>query len=183
MIARLLARVIPVAPVRRLSRRVSAFRPLVWLVCVARDRSLAYRRAHRFALGGGVVLCDRYPHPQLASMDVPRIPTMPGGNSQNRIVKKMVALEERYHRTILPPDLLVVLRVDPQSLRPRSLFLKATSGNVTASITQQVRNETPTSDSDTIASGIEGTKISIAGTSPVDVNLSCFGSCSVQILP
>jgi hypothetical protein len=76
-----------------------------------------------------------------------------------------------------------VLRIDPQSLRPRSLFLRATSGSVTASITQKVRNETPTSDSDTLSSGIEGTKISIAGTSPVDVNLSCFGSCSVQILP
>src|SRR4029078_8536921 len=76
-----------------------------------------------------------------------------------------------------------VLRLDPQSLRPRSLFLRATSGTVTASITQKVRDETPTSDSDTISSGVEGTKISTAGTSPVDVNLSCFGSCSVQILP
>ena len=114
IVARLLARAIPVAPVRRMSRRVSAFRPLLWLVCVARDRSLAYRRAHRFALGGGVVLCDRYPHPELVSMDVPRIPTMPGGDSDTRIVKKMVVLEERYHRTILPPDLLVVLRVDPK---------------------------------------------------------------------
>ena len=114
LVARLLARAIPVAPVQRMSRRVSAFRPLVWLVCVARDRSLAYRRAHRFALGGGVVLCDRYPHPQLVSMDVPRIPTMPGGNSETRIVKKMVVLEKRYHRAILPPDLLVVLRVDPK---------------------------------------------------------------------
>jgi thymidylate kinase len=47
-------------------------------------------------------------------MDVPRIPTMPGGKSETRIVKKMVALEKRYHRTILPPDLLVVLKVDPK---------------------------------------------------------------------
>jgi thymidylate kinase len=114
IVARLLARAIPVAFVQRMSHEVSEFRPLVWLVCVARDRSLAYRRAHRFALGGGVVLCDRYPHPQLVSMDVPRIPTMPGGNSETRIVKKMVFLEKRYHRTILPPDLLVVLRVDPK---------------------------------------------------------------------
>ena len=47
-------------------------------------------------------------------MDVPRIPAMPGGSSEKRIVKKMVALEKRYHRSILPPDLLVVLRVDPE---------------------------------------------------------------------
>jgi thymidylate kinase len=47
-------------------------------------------------------------------MDVPRIPTMPGGKSETRIVKKMVVLEKRYHRAILPPDLLVVLRVDPK---------------------------------------------------------------------
>jgi thymidylate kinase len=114
IVARLLAWAIPLDPVQRMSHGVSAFRPLAWLVCVARDRSLAYRRAHRFALGGGVVLCDRYPHPQLVSMDVPRIPTMPGGNSETRIVKKMVVLEKRYHGTILPPDLLVVLRVDPK---------------------------------------------------------------------
>jgi thymidylate kinase len=114
IVARLLARAIPVAPVQRMPGRIATFRPLVWLVCVARDRSRVYRRAHRFALGGGVVLCDRYPHPQLVSMDVPRIPTMPGGKSESRIVKKMVDLEIRYHRTILPPDLLVVLKVDPK---------------------------------------------------------------------
>jgi thymidylate kinase len=114
IVARFLGRSIPIAPVQRLPRRIATFRPLAWLVCVARDRSLAYRRAHRFAVGAGVVLCDRYPHPQLVSMDVPRIPTMPGGNSESRIVKKMVDLEMRYHRTILPPDLLIVLRVDPK---------------------------------------------------------------------
>jgi thymidylate kinase len=114
IVARFLARAVPVGPVQRMSGRVAAFRPLVWLVCVARDRSLVYRHAHRFALGAGVVLCDRYPHPLLVSMDVPRIPTMPGGKSETRIVTKMVALEKRYHRTILPPDLLVVLKVDPK---------------------------------------------------------------------
>ena len=114
IVARFLARAVPVAPVQRLPGRLATFRPLVWLVCVARDRSLAYRRAHRFALDAGVVLCDRYPHPQLVSMDVPRIPTMPSGKSQSRIVKKMVELEKRYHRTIVPPDLLVVLKVDPK---------------------------------------------------------------------
>jgi thymidylate kinase len=113
-VARLLARAVPTGSTRRLSERVSAFRPLVWLVCVARDRSLAYRRAHRFSLGGGLILCDRYPHPRLVSMDVPRIPGMPGGNSESWIVRKMVDLEKRYHRSILPPDLLVVLRVDPE---------------------------------------------------------------------
>jgi len=114
IVARFLARMVPLAPVRRMPGRIAIIRPLVWLVCVARDRSLVYRRAHRFALGAGVVLCDRYPHPRLVSMDVPRIPTMPSGKSQSRIVKKMVDLEKRYHRTILPPDLLVVLKVDPK---------------------------------------------------------------------
>ena len=72
------------------------------------------RRAHRFALDAGLVLCDRYPHPRLVSMDVPRIPTMPNGKSQSRIVTKMVDLEKLYHRTILPPDILVVLKLDPK---------------------------------------------------------------------
>jgi thymidylate kinase len=107
------ARIVPVPPVRRLSERIVLFRPLVWLVCMARDRSLAYRRAHRFALGGGLVLCDRYPHRRLVSMDVPRIDQMPGGDSTSRIVRTMARLEKTYHRSILPPELLIVLRVDP----------------------------------------------------------------------
>ena len=86
-------------------------------------------------------------------------------------------------RTDASPDIAIsgtcVLRIDPQSLRPRSLFLEVTAGSLDISVTQAIRNETPTSDTDTVGLGGRR-KISVAGTSPVDVNLSC-GSCSVQI--
>ena len=44
----------------------SAYHPVVWDVCTARDRYLTYRRARRFANSGGLVVSDRYPHPALA---------------------------------------------------------------------------------------------------------------------
>jgi hypothetical protein len=72
------------------------------------------------------------------------------------------------------------LRVDPQSLRPRSLKLLVTGGNVDAMrVTQEIRGETRTSDPDDFGLN-ERAKISVSGTSPVNVILSC-GSCSVQI--
>jgi thymidylate kinase len=109
-----LQRCLRVAPVRRLAQLYSTYRPLVWLVCTARDRQLTYRRARRFAIGGGLVLCDRYPHPRLRSMDVPLIAHRTDGLLENRLVKAMIRLEQRYHRSIALPELLVVLKVNPE---------------------------------------------------------------------
>ena len=74
----------------------------------ARDRHRAYIRARRFALGGGLVICDRFPLPQLTSMDAPRIE--PAG----RLPAALSRREKRYYRRIAPPDVLLVLRVDPE---------------------------------------------------------------------
>jgi thymidylate kinase len=103
-----------IAPMRHLALLVSTYRPLVWLVCTARDRHHTYRHARRFAIGGGLVLCDRYPHPRLTSMDVPRIASLTAGRLDNRLVRAMIRLEQRYHGSIAAPELLVVLRVDPE---------------------------------------------------------------------
>jgi hypothetical protein len=108
-----LARLVRVAPARRLASAVETYRPLLWLVCTARDRHGAYRGARRFAADGGLVLCDRYPHPGLRSMEVPLIESRTVDGPDNRLVRAMIGLEERYHRAIVPPELLVVLRVDP----------------------------------------------------------------------
>ncbi len=72
-----------------------------------------------------------------------------------------------------------LLRVDPQSLRPRSLRLRVTNGSVDVVVQQSIRGYTRTSDSDSFSVGQQA-KISVAGTSPVDVILTC-GSCQVQI--
>jgi hypothetical protein len=75
-----------------------------------------------------------------------------------------------------------VLTVDPQSLRPRSLRLLPTSGTVVVVVTQSIRGETKASDPDSLSTGEAAAKISVAGTSPVNVILSCVSSCQVQIL-
>jgi thymidylate kinase len=109
-----LQRWVRAAPFRRLALLVSTYRRLVWLVCTARDRHLAYRGARRFAIGGGLVLCDRYPHPRLASMEAPLIASLAAGRLESRLVRAMIRIEQRYHHSIAPPELLVVLRVDPE---------------------------------------------------------------------
>ncbi len=109
-----LARSVRVTPARRLASAVETYRPLLWLVCTARDRQNAYRHARRFASCGGLVLCDRYPHPRLRSMEAPLIASRTVDGPDNRLVRALIALEERYHRSIAPPELLVVLRVDPE---------------------------------------------------------------------
>jgi thymidylate kinase len=75
----------------------------VLAVALARDRYRTYRVARRAATTGVVVLCDRFPLPQLRLMDSPRI----GAG-------RLGALEAGYYRRIGRPELLVVLRVDPE---------------------------------------------------------------------
>ena len=109
-----LRRHVGVRPVDRLAVAVSEYRPLLWLLCTARDRERTYRSARRQASNGSLVLCDRYPHPRLGSMEVPLIASRAGRRADDRVVRAMISLEERYHRAIAPPELLVVLRVDPE---------------------------------------------------------------------
>ena len=109
------ARGVAVAPVERAVNAFAAYRPLFWLLCTARDRRRAYIRARRFASRGGLVLCDRYPHPKLTSMETPLIRVRAAEEGvAGRLVEEMAASEERYHRSIGPPELLVVLRLDPE---------------------------------------------------------------------
>ena len=94
--------------------------PVVLLraVFLARARYRAYGQARRFASNGGIVLCDRYPLPTIQSMDGPwaaRFRAMP----QKRWLRHLSRLELRYYRHILAPDLLVVLRVDPETAQRR----------------------------------------------------------------
>ena len=87
-----------------------------WLireVCTARDRYLDYRRARRFATNGGLVICDRFPLPQIKIMDGYQVERVTGAIKPNRLIKLLAALEDRYYQQILSPDVLVVLRVDP----------------------------------------------------------------------
>ena len=87
---------------------------LLWELCAARDRYRTYVRARRFARRGGVVICDRFPLPQLRLMDSQQVARMAGPARSRPLVKSLIWLERRYYRSIEPPDLLIVLRIDPE---------------------------------------------------------------------
>jgi thymidylate kinase len=91
----------------------SDYHPMVWDVCTARDRYLTYRRARRFAAGGGLVISDRYPHPSLQLMDAPQIARRHDGRKPGGMTDRFSRLETNYHEAIDSPDLTIILKVDP----------------------------------------------------------------------
>ncbi len=90
--------------IRFLARRMwpSSLRGPLGSVLLARDRHHAYMTARRACAAGSIVICDRFPLGLLRTMDGPR--THEGWAHP---------VESRYYRQLLPPDLLVVMRVDP----------------------------------------------------------------------
>lgn len=108
-----LERAVPSRWTRRVAAVSNEYRPLVWFLCVARDRRRLYRAGRRFAAAGGLVISDRYPYDRLKLMDVPQIARVAGA-PQGRLIRAMARLEERYHAAIALPELLVALRLDPE---------------------------------------------------------------------
>ncbi|HWT00699.1 MAG TPA: hypothetical protein VN256_10670 [Pyrinomonadaceae bacterium] len=84
-------------------------------VCAGRDRRRLYTKARRFATNGGICVCDRYPVPQIQLMDGPNIGRAVEAGRMNRLVKFLLRAEERCYAEIMPPDVLVVLRLDPEA--------------------------------------------------------------------
>jgi len=88
-----------------------------WLlrqVCTARDRYLTYAKARRLATNGAVVICDRFPLPQLTLMDGPQMERWTKGKQSDRLVSFLVSQAKGYYESIASPELLAVLRVDPE---------------------------------------------------------------------
>jgi thymidylate kinase len=89
----------------------------LWLirhVLTARDRFRAYVRARRFAAKGGLVVSDRYPLRQIRMMDGPVAGLLPDSRTREPLMARLIHLESAYYRRIRDPDLLVVLRIDPE---------------------------------------------------------------------
>jgi thymidylate kinase len=89
-----------------------------WLlreICTARDRYLTYARARRFASNGGVAICDRFPLPQVMSMDGPQAERMTSTRNTNGLIKFLTRLETKFYEQITLPELLIVLRVHPET--------------------------------------------------------------------
>jgi thymidylate kinase len=88
-----------------------------WLlreICNARDRYRTYRHAHRFAINGGIVIFDRFPLPQIQIMDGPQVERYINGDQANGITKFILELERNYYNQIVAPELIIVLRVNPE---------------------------------------------------------------------
>jgi thymidylate kinase len=87
---------------------------LAWEVLTARDRYRAYRRARRAASNGAIVVCDRFPLPQVRQMDGAVSAGMRDAARHGRLVRFLAEREQRAYARISLPDVLVVLRVDPE---------------------------------------------------------------------
>jgi thymidylate kinase len=88
-----------------------------WLireVLTARDRYLTYIKARRLASNGALVILDRFPLSQIQFMDGPQIDWLTSNLPSNRLIKYLGSLEKKYYRKILSPDVLALLRVDPE---------------------------------------------------------------------
>jgi thymidylate kinase len=83
------------------------------LVALARDRYLAIRNVRRIATNGGLVICDRWPLPQLSLMDTPRIQRSLRADD-SLLARGLAEIEQRYYRAMTQPDVLIVLLVDPE---------------------------------------------------------------------
>lgn len=86
---------------------------LVWEVLTARDRYRAYRRARRAATNGAIVICDRFPLPEVRSMDGAVTARMADPARWGRLASSLARREKRSYERIAYPDVLVVLRVEP----------------------------------------------------------------------
>ena len=80
-------------------------------VCLARDRHRAYARCRRLATTGRLVLCDRFSLPEATTMEVPIIDRFLNESRPSALLEYLMRLERRYVDSIMPPEVLLVLRV------------------------------------------------------------------------
>ncbi|MEL6490822.1 MAG: hypothetical protein AAFQ95_12760 [Cyanobacteria bacterium J06621_3] len=95
----------------------SGFPGYLWLlreVFLARDRYRQYVKARRFATNGGLVICDRFPLPQIKLMDGVQAGHIIQPEQANWLTRYLLKQEAHYYRHIMPPDILIVLRLDPE---------------------------------------------------------------------
>lgn len=90
------------------------YSPLLWNVCAARDRYLSYARLQRLATNGSIVISDRFPLPNINLMDAPQIEKLVAEDRRDGLINRLSDLEKSWYRYIAPPDILIVLRVDPE---------------------------------------------------------------------
>jgi thymidylate kinase len=102
--------------VRRLLGRgdESTFFDLLRHVCTARDRYRLFITVRRFANAGGVALCERYPVPQNRLLVGPEIPRLLERRRATSLARRLLRAEQWYYDRITRPDVIIVLRVEPE---------------------------------------------------------------------
>jgi thymidylate kinase len=82
--------------------------------CKGRDRYLAFAKAKRLAMRGGLVVTDRFPIANITLMDRPVIGRINRGRDVGGLTRLLMALEHSFYDRITPPDVLIILKVDPE---------------------------------------------------------------------
>ncbi|MFP5369668.1 MAG: hypothetical protein ACLGI3_02820 [Actinomycetes bacterium] len=119
---------------------------LLWQLVTAADRRRQHRRVRSLAGQGNIVVCDRFPLAQVTLMDGSRTSWVPA-EGLTPLARRLVAAEQRYYAGIKDPDLLLVLRVDPDTavarkqgvdpadfVRPRSAEIFAADWSATDAV-------------------------------------------------
>ena len=83
-------------------------------VCTARDRYILFRRMRRFATGGGIAVCERYPIPVSYALAGPSRARGLALDAESKIARGLRQLEEQLYDRMTPPELSIVLRVEPE---------------------------------------------------------------------
>jgi thymidylate kinase len=100
---------------------VQAHLELLRYLCTARDRYRLYRRVRALATAGGVAVCERYPLPGNRVLVGPSRDQGRALSANSRSARLLRRWEARYYARITPPDLVFVLRVDPETAVRRKL--------------------------------------------------------------
>lgn len=88
---------------------------LLRMACTARDRYAVYRRARRFAAGGGIAICERYPLPEGWALAGPSEAQGRALGAQSPFAARIRAWERRCYERMATPDVLFLLRLDPET--------------------------------------------------------------------
>lgn len=97
-----------------ISHLIANYSQCLRCICVARDRYQTYAKARRFATNGGIVICDRFPLAQIESMDGPEIYRLADLDQDSALIKFLARIETYWYSFIAKPDVIAVLRVDPE---------------------------------------------------------------------
>lgn len=99
----------------RMSPRVVDHLELLRSVCTGRDRARLVRRAFRFAAGGGVAICERYPSREGWTLSGPSEVQGHATRARSRLADRLRRYERALYERMPRPDLTFVLRLDAET--------------------------------------------------------------------